>query len=436
MSDDPLATHRAWLTSELPTLVRDGVIDSTTAERLRARYESSSAGSSATSAVPNRAVLVFAVLGAGLIGAGIMLLVAHNWDELSRPIRALICLLLLALAQASAAFALIRRERSAAWREGASVFLVASLGAALSLVSQTYHAQGEISDLVLGWIALALPVIYLLEARIAAIVIVLLALVLPLGRDHAWDRGYAFFAVLSGVGPFLVRVTRTAPRQMRTAWFQTIFAASLALGGTMLVGRDAPSLLPLFVTTYFAGVLAIGRVDEDGGLRGLAAVTVLITALTLTFEGIQRSLFGAAHQWGRGEWLWLVAIVAMTLFSVPRLLRSPAGRRRMNFSFAAAAIPALAALALSKAGSPAWVMALMFDVYVLALGLERLLAGLRDHARGWSNFGLLALSSLFVLRFFDTDWSFAVRGLGMIAVGSAFLAVNLHLTRRDAARLR
>src|ERR1041384_5500088 len=81
-----------WLQAELPELVACGVLSQETADALRQHY------SSAPSDSPRRIGFVLsAVLGSLLIGAGIILLVAHNWDFFSRPIRCAIAFTPLAL---------------------------------------------------------------------------------------------------------------------------------------------------------------------------------------------------------------------------------------------------------------------------------------------------------------------------------------------------
>src|SRR3954471_13452687 len=145
-----------WLLAELPELVTGGVLSQETADALRQHY------SSEVSEPPRRFGFVLsAILGSLLVGAGIVLLVAHNWDFLSRPIRCAIAFTPLVLSQALAVFVLLRRNGSAAWREAAAILNVAAIGTAIALVSQTYQIQGDFARFILVWMILALPVVYL-----------------------------------------------------------------------------------------------------------------------------------------------------------------------------------------------------------------------------------------------------------------------------------
>ncbi|MEX1133118.1 MAG: DUF2157 domain-containing protein, partial [Flavobacteriales bacterium] len=69
------------LSEALPELQREGLLSAEQAARIQKHYATSSEEGG------NRMLLLFGILGALLIGLGIILVVAHNWDELSRTLR-------------------------------------------------------------------------------------------------------------------------------------------------------------------------------------------------------------------------------------------------------------------------------------------------------------------------------------------------------------
>ena len=120
-----------WLLAELPELVGSGVLTHESADALQQHYSSQPAGA------PRRiGFILSAILGSLLVGAGIILLVAHNWDFLSRPIRCAIAFTPLILSQALAVFVPILRDGSAARREAAAILNVAAIGTAVALCSR------------------------------------------------------------------------------------------------------------------------------------------------------------------------------------------------------------------------------------------------------------------------------------------------------------
>src|SRR3954465_4287547 len=145
-----------WLLAELPELVTRGLLPPEPAAALRQHY------STEPSEPPRRFGFVLsAILGSLLVGAGIVLLVAHNWDFLRRPVCCAIAFTPLILSQALAVFVLLRRSGSAAWRETAAILNVAAIGTAIALVSQTYQIQGDFARFILVWMLLALPIVYI-----------------------------------------------------------------------------------------------------------------------------------------------------------------------------------------------------------------------------------------------------------------------------------
>ena len=70
---------------ELSDLTSAGVISEETAVNIKAYYQQKAQES------PNRLILVFGIVGALLVGLGIILIIAHNWDELSKLAKLFFC---------------------------------------------------------------------------------------------------------------------------------------------------------------------------------------------------------------------------------------------------------------------------------------------------------------------------------------------------------
>src|SRR5690606_22405736 len=82
--------------------------------------------------------------------------------EISRPVRAVLSVLPLIVAQALCVFAVLKRKESRAWRESVAVANTCALAAAIGLIGQTYNIPGDIGSFLLALALLNLPVSYLL----------------------------------------------------------------------------------------------------------------------------------------------------------------------------------------------------------------------------------------------------------------------------------
>src|SRR5690349_9221639 len=96
---------------DIPELVKADVITPETADRIRDYYKTKSRTS------PNQLFIVFAIIGSILVGLGIILMMAHNWDELSRITKTFFAFLPLLLGQILCGYILIKKQARTTWRE-------------------------------------------------------------------------------------------------------------------------------------------------------------------------------------------------------------------------------------------------------------------------------------------------------------------------------
>lgn len=148
---------------DIPELVKADVISQETADKIRDYYRKQGGQST------NRLFIVFGILGAILVGLGIILIIAHNWDELSRTTKILLAFLPLLVGQVLCGFVLLKKQDSVAWRESGTSFLFFTVGASISLVSQIYNIPGNLSSFLLTWMLLCLPLIYVMRSSIASL---------------------------------------------------------------------------------------------------------------------------------------------------------------------------------------------------------------------------------------------------------------------------
>jgi len=98
------------LQKDIDELLKAQVISPEIAERIQVYYKQK--GSSSI----NKLFVVFGILGAILVGLGIILIIAHNWDELSKLLKTAFAFLPLIVGQALCLIALFKKSKSMAWR--------------------------------------------------------------------------------------------------------------------------------------------------------------------------------------------------------------------------------------------------------------------------------------------------------------------------------
>ena len=192
-----------WLRGQLPELVAAGAISSENAAAIDRHYGSVEPRS-------NFGFVILATVGTALVGAGIVLLIAHNWDDFTRPARTVIAFIPLLVALGLIGFVLMQRNESRPWREAVAIFDFAAVATSISLISQTYQIQGSFADFMRVWLLLCLPAFYLVRASFGAGVYVLGTIAWLFSREIAFfvrapNPMFFWFLFLLAVPYFLFR---------------------------------------------------------------------------------------------------------------------------------------------------------------------------------------------------------------------------------------
>ncbi len=432
-----------WLLSELPELVANGVLSQETADALRQHYSSQPAEASR-----RIGFILSAILGSLLVGAGIILLVAHNWDFLSHAIRCGIAFTPLILSQALAVFVLIRRNGSPAWREAAAILNVAAIGTAIALVSQTYQIQGDFARFILVWMILALPVVYLFQTSVGLSAYFIGAAVWVVSSKHGDFFGahpndlWAWPLLFLGAPAFL-----HVFRQNRNGYGTLLATITLAIACAFSLGQTdeigAQSFWRCSFAAYWSLAYLVGAVSFSGWrpkrfhpFVAIGWIGILSLAVFLSFR----------DEWRNRQWqsavdfvprhypdllafgIQVVWIAAALLFAGYALWK----RRESNLAPAALTPIVMIAWLIAKQTGDAIVPALLINVLMLALGVYTLLRGIRTERVVEANLGMVVIAILAAARFFDTDLEFVVRGIAFILIGLGFLVTNLIVFKRKA----
>ncbi len=419
----------AWLKQELPAWRDRGWISDEGAAALRAHY-----GDASGFDVRHLTIVLFGVAAALLIGGGVILLFAHNWEELSRPVRAVVSVTPLLATYAAAAYAL-GSGRAMVWRESVATANLCALAAAVGLVGQTYNIQGDLSSFLLTVALLGLPMIYLFESAAGAALFLAAATWRRWEAADMWHRNagdwepawLVFLLMLASLVPLLLvywRSGRTGP----VRW--------LALG----------TLLALAVGMYPKGIDGAGVLMS---LSLLASIVVGLSALDVERRILPRLAFALA-----ADALWVLLLVASysdfwehaslydetgaptfallaTLAAASACVAFPAFRRR-KFPVALWSALGLALLLMwTLLSGVDWILgAFATNALAVLLGAATLAFGFRQGRILTVNAGLVTIGGVLVLRFFDSDLPMVFRGLSFIVIGLAFVLVNVKLSRR------
>lgn len=384
-----------------------------------------------------RMIMAFGILGAILCGLGTILIIAHNWDELSRPLKTLFAFVPMLIGQAACLFTLLKRRESQVWREASSGFLFFAVGASISLVSQIYNIPGNISSFMLSWTLLTLPLVYLLRSSATAMfcLVGITYYAMETGYfEHHNSMHWYYWPMLAALGPHYISLLKEKPGGNFTAFMNWLVPASLLVA----LGTVGFYELPLLFVAYIAllGLLYIignssifsqQKLIKNGYMvLGLLGMSGLL--LNFSFEWIWTFLpeyhFDGIGSMASGEFISSFILIAAGTMLLIRKVKSQgtAGIRPFEPVF-------LIFIPFFMAGVSGASMQVPVNLMVLVLGILTIREGTKKDHLGIINFGLLLISALVACRFFDSNLSFVARGILFVLLGIGFFMANFWILK-------
>lgn len=417
------STFAQHLINELPRLAELHVIDAANAETLRQHY--------APQIRPPRSLsiglTISAILGALLIGSGIILLLAHNWDDLARPVRAIVAMLPLLISITLAGFTLLRRADSTAWREGSGIFYFLSIGAAIALISQTYHLYSDMEKFLLVWMALSLPLIYLLRSGSVFVGFLACLVSYHFVLNEVWrstpPSHRAWWGIVALL-PFFAWHLWKHRESLTTTWISAALAIAVTFMLFAYVGKPdfRPWELPFSMTFALFYVTSCSMFAHQRGWRNpLRAIGCLgIAALSIAFTF--RDILSPDDLWENGRFAISLPLAVYWLLTAAAVIAAVGSmyRRHMSFNWIAALFGFIVLMVMFSPNA-----SLLMNAYVTSLGIFTLVQGVKRDSLLSMNEGLILIVALIVGRFFDEDFGFVARGIAFILAGSGFLGMNI-----------
>ena len=416
------------LKQELPKLIKEGVISEEIASKIEHYYNSQQTSSS------NKLFTIFGIIGSLLVGLGIILILAHNWDDFSKPIKTTFAFIPLIVGQFIVGFSIIKKK-SSTWLESSGVFLFFAVGSSISLVSQIYNIPGNLNSFLLGWLLLCLPLVYLLKSKSVFILCLLFSTI------YACNLGYSFSSynktpwmylfLLATLLPFYSTQIKDGLEKNTTIVFNWLFPLSIIISlGSFLNSGFKFSLLIyilLFGFLYNLGKLAVFKelkIRKNGFLflGSLGLITTMLLASSQSFWG-SNFLLSNLNNIDLGI---SIVIILATIFLL--FYNKTISKFNWNSLFEFASIFMIIIYSVSFVTDS--LSTFFVNLIIFILGISAIKKGVNKANFGILNYGLLIITSLIVARFLDTQMAFYIRGLLFISVGVGFFVANYLMLKK------
>ncbi|MDR1460445.1 MAG: DUF2157 domain-containing protein [Campylobacteraceae bacterium] len=405
-----------WLEKELPIWVEKTLITRENADILLNMYKLKQ---NINSKIP---FIILAAFGSLLIGIGIISIFAYNWSELSRHFKGIAAIFLLIFSQCIAFLAKRYKPNSLAASEAASIFWFLSFGCSLAIMGQTYNLGGNLSDLLRVVVFLSLPIVYLFNSKGVGILLFMSITFLIctdieyLAQISKTSKIYLDLFLLFAWLPFYILHLKNNLRSNSTIFLNLTFISGMFL---MLIAYTLhlhysliPNITVLAAIFWILGVFLYGE-SEKFYIRVFEILSKFTIFAVLLVYCLNERLRDSYE-----NFFYPFVVVFIILF----LLFCMYKRERFDELIIPLSPVLLLVVSSYYADSQTF---FIFNMYVLIGSLAMLVSAAKKVNVALANQGVILISILVVIRFFDSDLNFLVKGSAFIIIGILFLILNV-----------
>ncbi len=415
--------------AEIDRWQADGLVSAEQAGKLRARYAQ-------TGPTVPWGLLVFATAGAIVVGLGVILLFAYNWDEIPK-FGKLALVFGAVIAAHTAGIRLLARD---GWQPklGEALSLLGTMfyGAGIWLVAQIYHIDEHYPNGFLFWALAALAMAWAIRSTangVAATVLITIWGCCEL-FDFNNAQYWAILLVAGGILPLAWRQRSALLFAVGLAAIQFLIAANATYWGG---GSHA------LTTSLALGVLLLAAArwhvlyrPDFGGASVMAFFgwgAFLVCAYILSFHEAADDLL----DWSRsdGSQPMMAAALGWSLFAAGLTVWTLLARRALLLKEISVAteewllpIALVYCFGLAALGSLALELfiAWSFNLMLLGVAIMWMWRGCRESLLRPTVLGSVLLSFVVFARYFDLFDSLASRGVAFIILGGIFFAEAMY----------
>ncbi len=355
----------------------------------------------------SRLVTVLVILGAVLLGLGVILFVAANWQSIPSTVKLVIMIVGVPAIYGIGFWLRYHRGYPVV---GASVILVGviSYGAAVHLVAQVYQIPVHSPNLMLFWFVGTLPLAYVVQTQpLMALALVLgLAAVGFRGQEWLLDPGHYLLLALPlylALGLALMALAK-----LQTSFQPTRFASGV---------YETVGLLTVFAVLYLSGFWELRK--EFG--FGWYTATGYFIPITAEFWAVA----GLAVTVAAGAWIYAYLDAGRQSRSRAILLYE---------GMAALGLLALACVVVFVSGTGHSLYVILFNIVYLAGVVGLVFLGYYRARELYINLGIVLFCIIVFSRYFEFGFGLLDRSVIFIVAGS-ILIVGGFLVERGRRRV-
>lgn len=427
-----------WLLDQLPGWTDGGQMSAAIAESIREQFLDVV---SPTSALSRNAVLI--LTAACMVGIGIIMLVSWNWNDLTRLARIVLAFVPWLLSSSLLVWALLsgRAALHRAWVEGAAALQNLCNGASLAMIALLYPSGGTLSGLLLLWLLLQLPFVWLTRSY-ASVLIYLVVAFSYLGSSEQYSSSTGlYWLLLAAVAP-LVWLMCARQSTRHAAVLLWAFAAVILIGFFIEFAYSSTIINQTILSLLLVVYLAAGRVflprHREASRSSLfyrpfeciGYVGVLLMALIFTKDHSWVSYGFASEISLRSADIFALTVLVLAWgYLTSRLLTTKDDPPVPFLAFPVVFLTAYLLINPLEKIVASWSM----NIYMIfGIALWLIVIGWRNQNLPKLNMGILIILSLTIFHYFVRNLGILPTAITFICTGAILLWLNWWLSKKPS----
>lgn len=414
---------------DLQELVNANIITEEKALEIETYFNNKKTGAS------SKLNIVFGILGALLVSLGIILVIAHNWDDLSVTLRTICAFLPLAAGQVLCVYSVIYKKDNSVWTEASAIVLFFAVAASISLISQVYHIDGSLASFLFTWILLTAAIVYLMRSSVVAL------LLLAISSWYATEISYGYnatgipwlyLATLAFLTPHYLNYFKKRKTRNFFHWYNWCIALSALVCLGCFTGPHFNSDILLF-----GGYLSLNTLLYQNGkylsataknffsnpFLKIGTTDIIIILIMLSFEELWND-FDKNNIVLTSPFIYISAL--LFICCTYNFIKENVQQKWRNMDAVEASLYIFVLVAFTNSVIGVFII----NAWLLVIALWYIRKGSAQNNFGLLNFGLLIIASVAISRFFDDRIPFVWRGFFFLATGIGFFAANYRLMKK------
>ena len=444
-------------TVQYPQLVKAG-IPGETIRKIKGHYQKLNGKK------PGEVLMISsAVFGSILIGLGVISIFAHNWYQLEKMTRAVISFFPVLIGGGVYMYTLFKKAKSKVWVEASSVFLFLMIGASFSLITQIFHMGGSAADLLFWWLILSIPLMYIMNSTLSAVCFLITLIywaqlvhwsgfsLFRGGFESSGEVLWFWLLIMAVVPHFLnnYRQSRTSLRikllgyvssytLVSTAYATTIehhmMGAALIIALVYLLGKllydDKVSIWnrPFQFIALWTGFGYMFYLSNTFMFKTLIKADGYLEKEPSIYGGLFNGMLPEVTQdTSRVFALNWVILIVLAAAVVSLAVYMGYNQKKFNYVFVLAPLVLLIAIFLGKSDHFTMVKVLI-NLYIITVAVYYLFGGIKYELMEMLAVSLVLFGFLALIRYFDSEFDFLLKGLIYIISGGAFIMFNYYVS--------